>query len=39
MSDSHQKATGLALIEAKNSDNRVAVRQAIGQLYDYRGQN
>jgi hypothetical protein len=25
-----------ALIEAKNSDNRDAVRQAIGQLYDYR---
>jgi hypothetical protein len=25
-----------ALIEAKNSDNRKAVRQAIGQLYDYR---
>jgi hypothetical protein len=24
------------LIEAKNSDNREAVRQAIGQLYDYR---
>jgi len=26
----------LALIEAKNSDSRDAVRQAIGQLYDYR---
>jgi len=25
-----------ALIEAKNSDDRNAVRQAIGQLYDYR---
>jgi hypothetical protein len=25
-----------ALIEAKNSDSRDAVRQAIGQLYDYR---
>jgi hypothetical protein len=25
-----------ALIEAKNSDDRDAVRQAIGQLYDYR---
>lgn len=25
-----------ALIEAKNSDNRDAVRQSIGQLYDYR---
>ena len=25
-----------ALLEAKNSDNRDAVRQAIGQLYDYR---
>jgi hypothetical protein len=25
-----------ALIEAKNSDGRDEVRQAIGQLYDYR---
>ena len=25
-----------ALIEAKNSDNRGNLRQAIGQLYDYR---
>jgi hypothetical protein len=25
-----------ALIEAKNSDSRDALRQAIGQLYDYR---
>jgi len=25
-----------ALIEAKNSDSRDAIRQAIGQLYDYR---
>jgi hypothetical protein len=25
-----------ALIEAKNSDSREAIRQAIGQLYDYR---
>jgi hypothetical protein len=25
-----------ALIEAKNSDSRGAIRQAIGQLYDYR---
>lgn len=34
-SDAWVEARG-ALVEAKNSDSRDAIRQAIGQLYDYR---